>query len=61
VKMLAALAVGLILIGVVMVVRHHDKPASTPRLKVDPSQQVGDTADLMRQLERKKLVTTTTR
>ena len=59
--MLAVLAVGLIVIGIVMVVRHHDKPASTPKLKIDPSQQVGDTADLMRRLERKKLVTTTSR
>jgi hypothetical protein len=59
--MLVALAVGLILIGVVMVARHHDKPASTPKLKVDQSRQVGDTADLMRRLERKKLVTTTSR
>jgi hypothetical protein len=61
VRMLVALAVGLILIGVVMVARHHDKPASTPKLKVDQSRQVGDTADLMRRLERKKLVTTTSR
>jgi hypothetical protein len=51
---LAVLAVVLIAIGIVMVVRHHDAPAPKPRL-----QQGGDTADLMRQLERKKLVTTT--
>ena len=58
-KVLAVLAVVLIVVGVVMIIRHDDHPAQPPKLKVDPSKQVGDTADLMRQLERKKLVTTT--
>ena len=58
-KPLVVLAVLLIVVGVVMIVRHDDRPASPAKPKVDPSKQVGDTADLMRQLERKKLVTTT--
>jgi hypothetical protein len=57
--LIAALCVGLIVIGIVMVVRHDDKPTQPSKLKVDPSKQFGDSADLMRQLERKKLVTTT--
>jgi hypothetical protein len=59
VRLLAVLAVVLIAVGIVMVIRHDDHPAQPSKVKVDPSKQVGDTADLMRQLERKKLVTTT--
>jgi hypothetical protein len=52
-----AVVVAVVAAAAVAFVAHRDggKPSPEP-VQAQPSQQVGDTADLMRRLERKKLV-----
>jgi hypothetical protein len=58
-KLTALLAAAVVVVAAAVLATHRGaEPAKRP-LKADPAKQFGDDADLMRRLERTRLVTTT--